>query len=137
MKKLRVFLFGLFLVAAALISASRAFAVDETTWQGYIVDRQCADSVRQDSDPEPFVKHHTKDCALMANCKSRGYSIYSNCKWFDLDKHGDQLAIRLLQASKRTSGFYVEIRGTSKGSVLKVKKIKEIGEPEAKRPESK
>lgn len=100
-------------------------------WQGYLVDRQCADSVREDSDPKAFIQHHTKNCALMPNCRAKGYSIYVDTperKWFDLDKKGNELVVKLLKASKRRSGFYVEVTGTQKKQVLQTQNIEEIDE---------
>lgn len=115
-------------IATCLAGAEVLWAV-QTNWRGYIVDRQCADSVREDSDPRSFIQHHTKDCALMPNCRAKGYSLYADGKWFDFDKRGNQLAIQLLQRSKRKSGFYVDVTGSAQGKVLRVENIKEIAEP--------
>lgn len=70
----------------------------------------------------------------MPNCQAKGYSIYATspeCKWLDLDKKGNDLALRLLKASKRRIGFYVEVTGTAKKQVLKTQNIEEIEEPKA------
>lgn len=116
-----------------LSGTSAAFSAALDKWQGYLLDRQCADSVREDADPKVFIQHHTKDCALMPNCRAKGYSVYvassDNDKWFDLDKKGNDLAVKLLKASKRRSGFYVEVTGTQQDKVLKTQSIKEIEEP--------
>jgi hypothetical protein len=111
-----------------------ALAEAQTKWQGYLVDRGCADSVREDSDPSTFVQNHTKDCALMPNCRAKGYSIYvisPERKWFDLDKKGNELALTLLKASKRRVGFFVEVTGIQKKQILKTQNIKVIDKPEA------
>ncbi len=104
-------------------------------WQGYLVDRQCADSVRDDSDPRSFIQHHMKSCALMPNCKVLGYSIYTLTRpkgtWFDLDKKGSELAFKLLKTSKRSNGFYVEVTGTQQNQTIKTLTLKEIDEPKA------
>ncbi len=133
MKKLMtVFLAMAFLFGASVIPAISGVP---DKWQGYLVDRQCAESVKEDNDPKLFIENHTKDCALMPNCKAKGYSIYvgyaGNSKWFDLDKKGNELAVKLLQASKRRSGFYVEVTGTEQNKVLKTQSIKEIDEPKS------
>jgi hypothetical protein len=93
------------------------------------VDKQCADSVREDSHPEDFIKHHTKDCALMENCRRKGYTLYVQPGWFDLDKHGNYLAVKVLQKSKRNRAFFVRIEGSAQAGILKVKRIVEIPEP--------
>lgn len=118
-----------------LSGTTTAFSAAAGKWQGYLLDRQCADSVREDSDPKVFIKHHTKDCALMPNCRAKGYSVYvastENDKWLDLDKKGNDIAVKLLKASKRRSAFYVEVTGTRQDKVLKTQSIKEIDEPKA------
>lgn len=111
------------------LGASDACATEPIKWRGYLVDRSCADSVRQDPDPKSFLQHHTKDCALMPNCQSKGYSLYSDKKWFDLDKKGTQLAVKTLRASRKKSGFFVEITGTAKNNLLTVQEMKEVDEP--------
>jgi len=122
------------LCAILLLSGTAAaFSAAASKWQGYLLDRQCADSVREDAEPKVFIQHHTKDCALMPNCRAKGYSVYvastDNDKWFDLDNKGNDLAVKLLKASKRRSGFYVEVTGTRQDKVLKTQSIKEIEEP--------
>lgn len=118
-------------VAVLILAASSASAMPEPkgTFSGYLVDKQCADSVREDSDPVDFIKHHTKDCSLMINCRRKGYSLYVKPHWYDLDKHGNKLAIKLLQNSKRRNAFFVEVEGPAKAGVLRVKSMKEIPEP--------
>lgn len=126
MKHLQMILAALTVVAVM----TAAIGAEEQKWAGYLIDKQCAEAVREDPDPTAFVQRHNKDCALMPNCKKVGYSVYSSRKWFDLDREGDALAIKLLQTSKRQNGFYVEIVGSRSGKVLKVKTIREIAEPQ-------
>lgn len=117
--------------AALLIGTGNAVYSADSQWQGYVIDRQCAGAVRKDSDASSFVQRHSKDCSLMAHCQSVGYCLYSRGKWLDLDKKGNGLAIKLLQATKRKYGLYVEAAGVVNGSVLKVQSLKEISEPDA------
>jgi hypothetical protein len=112
-----------------VFSATSSAAEKVSKLQGYLVDRQCADSVRGDSDPEGFIKHHTKDCALMVNCRRKGYSLYVKPNWFDFDKHGNKLAVKVLQKSSRRNAFYVQVEGSAQAGILKVKEIVEIPEP--------
>ena len=124
-------LFGISAVATfALVFSAPSIAADKVSkFQGYLVDKQCADSVREDSDPEAFIKHHTQDCALMINCRRKGYSLYAKPNWFDFNKQGNKLAIKVLQKSKRNDSFYVQVTGSAQGGILKVKDIVEIPEP--------
>lgn len=113
-------------VFTLVFSPTSRAAEKVSEFQGFLVDKQCADSVRQDSDPEDFIQHHTKDCALMANCRRKGYVLYAKPNWFDLDKHGSRLAIKVLQKSKRKNGFYVRVKGSAQAGILKVKEIVEL-----------
>ncbi|HEY9868424.1 MAG TPA: hypothetical protein V6D08_04610, partial [Candidatus Obscuribacterales bacterium] len=111
----------LWLGAAAAIGA---FSVGyealayEQQWYGYVIDRQCAESFREDTDPRAFVLHHTKACALMPNCRAKGYALFVDGKWYDFDKRGNELAVKLLQTSKRKKGFYVQVTAEARGRVL-------------------
>lgn len=127
MKRLFVVLVMAF---AAIGTAVLAEPVSEILkWRGYIIDRQCAESVREDSDPVPFLRHHNKDCALMPSCRRNGYSLYASGKWLDLDKKANGLIMQALKLSKRKNGFYAEVAGKMQGKVVKVEKITEIEEP--------
>ncbi len=127
-------LFGFSIVAAvALVFSATSIAADNVSkFQGYLVDKQCADSVRGDSATEDFIKHHTQDCALMINCRQKGYSLYAKPAWFDLDQNGNKLAIKVLKKSKRKDCFYVQIEGSARAGILKVKEIVEIAAPVVK-----
>lgn len=103
------------------------------TVRGFLVDRQCADSVRHDADPVAFIKHHTKDCALMPNCRARGYCLYAGGKWLNLDARGNKLAIELIQKSKRKRGFFVEMTGRKEERQFVVQAMTEVAEESAAR----
>lgn len=120
---------AILLPASLWICINAAFCEGVAKWQGYVIDKQCADSVREDSNPISFIQHHTRDCSLMSNCRALGYCLYSNGKWLDFDKKGNELAIKLLQASKKKSGVFSEATGILEGKVLKVQAMKEVAEP--------
>lgn len=119
------------LSAWVLCLPSSAGEKKTTTFYGYLVDRKCSDSVREDPHPEGFIKHHTKDCSLMANCKRQGYALFMKSRWLDLDKQGNKKAIKLLESSKKNSGFYVRATGLIEGDLLKVQTLSETEEPSA------
>jgi hypothetical protein len=133
MKKLAIVVSAWLIVNVA--SATPALSGEAGKWCGYLIDRQCADSVKEDNDPKAFIEHHTKDCVLMVNCTVKGFAIYvtpkAEAKWLDLDKKGNELAAKLLKSSKRKRGFYVEVTGKQENTVLKTQTIKEIDEPKA------
>ena len=99
------------------------------TYFGYLLDKQCSDSVRQDGDPLDFIKHHTRDCCLMINCQRKGYCLFSNGVWLTLDSQGNKLAISTLRKSKKNSAIYVRILGAAKNGLLTVKSVAEVDEP--------
>ncbi|HEY9787857.1 MAG TPA: hypothetical protein V6D17_20890 [Candidatus Obscuribacterales bacterium] len=117
------------LIMAALLALTDALAAEnQKEWKGYLIDRQCADSIRQDNNPKTFVMHHTKDCALMPNCRARGYALFADGKLYELDRKGNELAIQLLSSTKKERGFYVRVKAVSRGSLLKVKSMTESEE---------
>jgi uncharacterized protein YxeA len=128
MNKLHVLL-GTIPMLTAWSVGLEGLAAGQKQWQGYLIDRQCAESVKGDSDSKAFVLHHTKDCALMPNCRATGYALFVDNKWYELDKRGNELAVKVLTASKKKRGFYVRVTGTAQGKVLKVESIKESEEP--------
>lgn len=142
----------LVLVACALPTV---YAKSESkTWRGYLIDKKCGTSVKADSQPLQAIRLHRLECALKADCTSSGFVLYSNAEWFDLDKRGNELATKILKASKRMNGCFVEvsgsvtgqvfhevevgangtvqITGTHQSQVLKTTRIKEIADPQAK-----
>ena len=116
-------------IGLSVLFISEICQAAELPIDGYLIDRKCMASVLEDPHPEDFIKHHTKDCSLMANCKKQGYSIYTNRRWLTLDRHGNKLAISLLEKSTRRNSFYVRVFGTVVSDRLKVKTIEEIEAP--------
>lgn len=100
-----------------------------SSYKGYLLDKQCSDSVRDDSNADDFAKAHTRDCGLMDNCQRKGYCLYVKPNWYDLDKQNTKLAIKVLKDTKKGSGIYVLVEGKVQDGKLKVKKMTEIDEP--------
>lgn len=128
--KLRIHHYVLFLLTLAtpLVHAEN----ESNVFKGYLTDQKCAEAVKEDSDPIDFLKQHTKDCALMPNCKKDGYVLYCNREWLKLDKNGNNLAVGILKASNGKRGYYVEVKGTRQKDLLKTESIKEVAEPQEK-----
>lgn len=68
----------------------------------------------------------------MSACQQAGYAIYSDGKWFNLDRNGNELAKRLFKASKRDKHFYVQVDGSLTGQAIVTQKITEIPEAPSK-----
>lgn len=120
-------------VIALLFLCPGAARASDRTYFGYLLDKQCSDSVRQDGDPLDFIKHHTRDCCLMINCQRKGYCLFSNGVWLTLDSQGNKLAISTLRKSKKNSAIYVRVHGEAKKSLLAVKSVTEVDEPTSSR----
>lgn len=95
---------------------------------GYLIDQNCARALKDDSGALNFVRHHTRNCALLPSCRAKGYALFSDGKWFDLDLDGSKLAERIIRASKRERGFHVSVKGEVKGKIIKVERIIELKE---------
>lgn len=114
-------------IMAATISTSHfALAASPTSWTGYVIDRLCAATQRNSSNPLNFAKGHGKDCALMPACKKAGFTLLSDGKWLDLDAKGDQMVLNLLNVSKQDGGLHVRVDGQLKGNIIQVSKITEV-----------
>ncbi|MBI4533498.1 MAG: hypothetical protein HY711_06080 [Candidatus Melainabacteria bacterium] len=124
-----IVLLGTVLMFTAWLDCDQAWAAGCKQWYGYLIDRQCAESVEKDTKPKAFVLHHTKDCALMSNCQAKGYALFVDGKWYDLDKRGNELAIQVLQGSRKEHGFYVQVTAVLQGKMLKVNSLQESKEP--------
>ncbi len=92
-------------------------------WQGYLIDRECAGGIK--SNPNLALKKHSKACALKAKRRAKGYCLFINEHWADLNAAGNALAVKVLRASKRKNGCFVEVVG-----VLKIEPLHaiEVGE---------
>lgn len=120
-------------VIALLTFCSGTVGASDRNYIGYLLDKQCSDSVRQDSNPLDFIKHHTRDCCLMLNCQRKGYCLFTDGVWLSLDSQGNKLAISALKRSQKNSAIYVRILGSAKKGLLIAKSVVEVDEPSSSR----
>ena len=116
-------------VIAVLPFGVDAAQASNRTYDGYLLDKQCSEAVRHDSNPLDFIMHHTRDCCLMLNCQKKGYCLYTNGTWLTLDSQGNKLAISALKQSQKNSAIYVRMQGVAKKGLLIVKSVAEIQQP--------
>jgi hypothetical protein len=112
-----------------VVSVPACLAAKLTQWKGYLVDQSCRASVAGDQDPLGFVRAQTRECALQPSCRKAGYSLFTDGKWFSLDKNGNKMAENYLLACKRTKSFYMLVEGTLIGNTINVAKLSEQAEP--------
>jgi hypothetical protein len=113
-------------MVATLLVGNFALAANPTSWTGYVIDRLCAATQRNSTNPLNFAKGHGKDCALMPACKKAGFTLLVDGKWLDLDPKGDQIVLNMLNVTKQGSGLHVRVDGQLKGNVIQVSKITEV-----------
>ncbi|NOJ26796.1 MAG: hypothetical protein DA330_02130 [Nitrososphaera sp.] len=131
MTKSRFYLYLLVLCFGGLVGfIVSADAQENSKWRGYLIDRLCMKTVKDDPKAEDFIHHHTKSCLLMPACKKSGYTLYTDGNWLMLDEKGNRLAIEVIKASKRESEFLVEVEGRKNKDSIKVFKIREIDQEE-------
>lgn len=99
-------------------------------WQGYLVDRFCRQFDSGDNLSFRFAREHTRDCALLPECKSAGYALFSNGQWFNLNQNGNSLAENYLNQTKRPMAIYVMIEGTLSQQTIFATNITEVPEPQ-------
>lgn len=131
MTKSRYYLYLLILCFGGLVGLiAPTDARENSKWRGYLIDRLCMKTVKDDPKPADFIHHHTKSCLLMPACKKSGYTLYTDGNWLMLDEKGNRSAIEVIKASKRESEFLVEVEGRKNKDSIKVSKIREIEQEE-------
>lgn len=112
-------------IAVATTGLPAGAVEGQTKIDGYLIDTLCADSHKDDSKDRAvmFLETHTRSCALMPACKSSGFSLYSEGKWYKLDDHGAELAAKFIKDAKNDRNFYVQVEGTLANNIVKTDKI--------------
>lgn len=111
----------LIFAAALYAQGSKAVKIE-----GYIIDNSCAGAHAKDANFGERVKKHATSCALMPNCVSSGYAVYTaDAKLYKFDKAGNESAEALLRGTETKAGVAVVVEGTLDGDTIKVTKITE------------
>ena len=70
-------------------------------------------------------KMHTKDCALMPNCKASGYGVVTaDGTFLKFNKSGDKKAVKLLEGTDKKDNIGISVDGKVDGDSIKVKSLK-------------
>ena len=89
------------------------------TVKGYLIDKMCSAKVAKEG--VDAAKMHTKDCALMPDCKSSGYGVVNaDGKFLKFGADGDRMAAKMLGLEDREDNIKVSVSGTVKGSSMTV-----------------
>jgi hypothetical protein len=100
----------------------------EHTMGGYLLDVACGTKMSKLDEDKAMekAKGHTKDCATQEACKASGYGLMIKGKLIKLDEHGNKLASEYFDKTKKEKDFWVEVKGTMDGDVIKVESISDV-----------
>ena len=104
-------------VSTLLVAMSMPLAAE--TVEGYLIDKMCSAKVAEEGVDAS--KMHTKDCALMPDCKGSGYGVVAaDGKFLKFDKAGDGMAPKVLGFTSRKDNIKVTVNGEVEGSSIAV-----------------
>ena len=107
-------------VLMLLVALSAPLAAE--TVEGYLIDKMCSAKVAEEG--VGAAKTHTKDCALMPNCRASGYGVVTaDGKFLKFDTDGDRMAAKVLGFTSRKDNIKVTVDGEVKDSSITVKSI--------------
>lgn len=115
MKHIYVVLFEFVLLTSVPLAAESV--------EGILMDKMCSGMVAKKGFDA--AKSHTKDCALMDNCKASGYGVVTaDGKFLKFDESGDQKAVKALQETNKKDNLNVNVEGKVEGDTIKVSNLK-------------
>jgi len=94
---------------------------------GYVIDNACSGAHVKDADFKERVKKHSTSCALMPNCESTGYALFTaDGKLYKFDAAGNKTVEELLKDTDTKTGVSVAVEGTLEGDTLHAAKVTEV-----------
>jgi hypothetical protein len=108
------------------LAADEQNAKETTSWHGHLISANSEMACKSYSNCFDFLNKYDKKTALAPKSRAKGYLLYVNDKWYKLDKHGNTLAIKAIQKSIKSKGFYVAVNGKLKGNTIVVDNLVEI-----------
>ena len=94
---------------------------------GYLIDNACSGAHVKEATFKERVKKHSTSCALMPNCVSSGYALYTeDGKLYKFDSAGNKTVEELLRDTETKSGVSLAVEGTLEGDTLHATKITEV-----------
>ena len=90
------------------------------TVNGILVDQECSAKMSYDD-----AKGHSKECAMMDDCKKSGFGVVTaDGKFLKFDAAGDTQALKAIEATAKEAGIAVSVDGTVDGKTIKVTSLK-------------
>ena len=110
------------LITACTLFVALSMPLAAETVEGYLVDKMCSDGVVKEG--VEAAKAHTKECALMDDCKAGGYGVVTaDGKFLKFDTDGDGMAVKVLGFTSRKDNIKVRVDGEVKGDSMAVKAL--------------
>ncbi len=107
------------LITISMLLAAMSMPLAAETVEGYLVDKACSAKVVEGG--VDAAKMHTKDCAVMDNCKASGYGVVtSDGKFLKFDSDGDRMAFKVLGFTSRKDNIKVTVNGEVDGDSIVV-----------------
>jgi len=120
----RLFALSLLLALSVLLYAQDKNSVKLT---GNLIDNACAGPHVKDASFKERVKRHSTSCALMPNCVSSGYALYTaDGKLYKFDESGNKTVEELLKDTETKTGVSLSVEGTLEGDTIHATKITEV-----------
>ena len=95
-------------------------------WMGYLIDGQSLVAAKAQGDVRDYCSHYPRKQALKPTSQKAGYALFSNGNVFYFDKHGNDLAIAVIKANIKDSGFYVLVQGHWQDGVIQAASINSL-----------
>jgi hypothetical protein len=90
------------------------------TVNGILVDQACSPKMSYDD-----AKGHSKECAMMDDCKKSGFGVVTaDGKFLKFDAAGDKKALEAIEATDKEEGITISVDGTVDGKTIKVTSLK-------------
>ena len=120
----RLLAFTLLLALSVLLYAQDKTSVKLT---GYLIDNACAGAHVKEASFKERIKRHSTSCALMPNCASSGYALFTaDGKLYKFDETGNKTVEELLKDTETKNGVSIAVEGTIEGETLHATKITEV-----------
>jgi hypothetical protein len=102
------------------IALMMALPLAAATVNGILVDQACSADMSYDD-----AKEHSKECAMMDDCKKSGFGVVTaDGKFLKFDAAGDKKALEAIEATDKEEGITVSVDGTVDGKTIKVTSLK-------------
>jgi hypothetical protein len=89
------------------------------TIEGILMDNMCSGMVQKKG--YDAAKGHTKECALMDNCKASGFAVVTpDGKVIKFDAKGNEMAVKALEATSKKDNLTIKVDGKVSGDSIAV-----------------